>query len=117
MHRDRRRDDYTERVLRNFSDIQQLVDDIQADLREISRHTLIHDKFFMSGYPIIKSPSLSESIPTEELVDIYMDTCTYISQLSRALEALQQVKRLTHMYDYSSNPKFEEIVNQMLKEA
>ena len=116
--KDEQKREYARKCLQNFADIFALVNEIELEVNSTKTHLNLHGAFYGQHHMVLtKDRELVYDVSREDLVDLYMDTNAYLSQLRRALQRIQEVNMLVHLYDYGTNDFFTKRFMLMMKDV
>lgn len=105
IDREKRRE-YREKILVNLSAIVTEIDELDRTVAAARDHLHLQDRFFFQQAVNIQEDESYGT--TQDLTELYLDTCQMISRLARARTHINAAGSLVHFYNYSSNPVFDE---------
>jgi hypothetical protein len=109
MQTDSRRKQHAERILSNLAAILTESDQLQEKIAIARQHLFLNDTYFFHHRELlVKFPDHIGACSEDDLVDLYLDTCQYLSRLRQADRGLETANRHLHFYDYASCRIFDE---------
>ena len=118
LQTDARRNQHAERILKNLAAILTESDELQRQIAIAREHLLLNDTFFFHHHELLtKFPD--RTIPDcsdEDLVELYLDTCQFLSRLRQAGRAFETANRHLHYFDYSSAEIFDRAFREAMED-
>jgi hypothetical protein len=109
MQIDSRRKKHAERILQNLAAILIESDELQKKIAIAQQHLQLNDTYFFHHHELLtKFPDHIDDCAEDDLVDLYLDSCQFLSRLRKADTAFETANRHLHFYDYASCRIFDE---------